>query len=241
MPALILLLLLGQDAPVPLPQPPPGPAATTREGERRFLDPKKVPAEGPSSTSFMAPGWKIESFSYGDLNGDAREDVVLRLVENLPFENEEGAWNDRHRALVIIFKRADGSFERAAVATRLIYCSTCAGALGDQEGANISVEIKGGVLNVSQMSGSRWATDHTWRFRYDAKAGRFALIGEDVETSDRAAGGGTSTSTNYLTGLRVTKKTAVLKEGQEPRVVSTRRTRLKPSRRFIEDVDYEEQ
>ena len=236
--AFILLMLL-QDAPRLLPPPPAGPPATIQQGERRLLDTARVPAAGISEEDFQVPGWKAEAIYRGDLNGDGRADAALQLVEDLPLERPDGVWNARHRALVLLLRRSDGSFERAAVAAKLVYCSTCAGVLGDPEGGNITAEIKDGVLSVTQLSGSRWAADHTWRFRRDPATGRFLLIGEDVETYDRAAGGGTSTSTNYLTGVRVVKKMRVPRGGDEALVTSTHRTRVRPARRFIEDVDYE--
>ena len=236
-----ILLLLVQDAAPQLPPPPAGPPATVRQGERRLLDLGRVPAEGRTEADFQVPGWKAEALYRGDLDGDGRADTALQLVEDLPLEGSDGVWNDRQRALLILLRRPDGSLARAAAATRLLYCSTCGGMLGDPAGGNISAEIKNGVLTVMQLSGSRWATDHTWRFRRDPRTGRFLLIGEDVETYDRAAGGGTNTSTNYLTGVRVTTKTRVPAGGDEPRVVSTSRTRVRTARRFLEDVDYEAQ
>lgn len=233
--AFIILLLLAP------PSPQAGPPATVSRGERRLLDLSRVAAEGPTEASFQPPGWKIEETYRGDLNGDGREDAALQLVEDLPTETADGAWNERHRALLVLLRRPDGTFARAAAATRLLYCSTCAGMLGDPSGANISAEIKNGVLSVSQLSGARWASEHTWRFRLDPAAGRFLLIGEDEDYYDRAVGDGTSTSTNLLTGVRVVKKTRVEREGAEPRVVSTRRTRVRAARRFLEDVDYEAQ
>jgi hypothetical protein len=236
-----ILLLLVQDAAPQLPPPPAGPPATIRQGERRLLDVSRVPAEGRSEADFQVPGWKAETLYRGDLDGDGREDTALQLVEDLPLETSDGVWNERHRALLILLRRPDGSLARAAAATKLLYCSTCGGMLGDPAGGNISAEIKNGVLIVSQLSGSRWASDHTWRFRRDPDTGRFLLIGEDVDSYDRAAGGGTNTSTNYLTGVRVVKKSQVPKGGDEPRVTSTTRARVKTARRFIEDVDYEAQ
>ena len=98
------------------------------------------------------------------------------------------AYTTRYRALVVLLARAGGGFKRAAVATRLLGCTLCAGALGDPEGINVQIDIKNGVLNVHQLSGSREATDLTQRFRYDAASGRFALIGQDSETYDRIGG-----------------------------------------------------
>jgi hypothetical protein len=211
--------------------------ATRQEDERRFLDASLVPAEGRAAADFVPRGWKLEEEVKGDLNGDRVADAALRLVEDLPVETG-GVWNARHRALVVLFGTA-GGFTRAAVASRLLYCSTCAGMLGDPEGGNISLEIKNGVLNVSQLSGSREATDLTQRFRHDPRAGRFLLIGEDIETRDRAVGDSQSESTNYLTGVRVSKKYRVRKQDGEPVLVSNVRRKVNTPRRFIEDVDYE--
>lgn len=217
----------------------PAPALSTRQdGERRFLDPQLVPAEGRAAADFVPRGWVSEEEVTGDLNGDGVTDVARRLVEDLPAETN-GVWNERHRALVLLFGKAGGGFVRAAVASRLLYCSLCAGVLGDPAGGNISLEIKNGVLIVSQLSGSRESTDITQRFRHDPRLKRFVLIGEDIETYDRLVGDGQTESTNYLTGVRVTKKHRVRKKDGEPVLVSTARKKVAARRRFIEDVDYE--
>ncbi len=216
-------------------------AASARQDEpRRFLDPALVPAEGAAPRAIVPPGWKTETDEgviTGDLNRDGAADAVLRLVEDMPVERPDGVLNTRYRALVILLARPGGGFRRAAVATRLLGCTLCAGALGDPEGGNVQLEIKNGVLNVNQLSGAREATDLTQRFRHDEATGRFLLIGEDVSEYDRAAGGGSSTSTNYLTGVRVAKRTAVGRGGRESN--STKTTRVPRATRFIEDVDYE--
>ena len=217
--------------------------ASARQDEpRRFLDPGLVPAEGAAPRDFVPRGWKTETDEgvvTGDLNRDGAPDAVLRLVEDMPVKGAGGVYNTRHRALVILLAKPGGGYTRAAVATKLLGCTLCAGALGDPKGGNIKIEIKDGVLNVNQLSGAREATDLTQRFRHDAASGRFQLIGEDVSEYDRAAGGGKSTSTNLLTGVRVTKTTRVLKGGRE--ATSTKTTRVPRASRFIEDVDYEKQ
>jgi hypothetical protein len=217
-------------------------AAARQDEPRRFLDPKQVPAEGAKPADFVPRGWKTETEEgvvTGDLNRDGAPDAVLRLVEDMPIERADGILNTRYRALVVLFAKPGGGFSRAAVATRLLGCSLCYGMLGDPAGGNIQVEIEKGVLNVSQLSGSREARDHTLRFRHDAASGRFRLIGEEVSDYDRAAGGGTSTSTNYLTGVRVTRAAGPLRRGRES--AAARTTRVPRATRFIEDVDYENQ
>jgi hypothetical protein len=216
--------------------------AARQDEERRFLDPKLVPAEGQSARDFVPKGWKLETGEgvvTGDLNRDGAADAVLRLVEDMPVESADGTLNTRYRALVILLARPGGGFARAAVATKLLGCSLCHGVLGDPEGGNIQVEVRSGVLDVSQLSGSREATDLTLRFRQDAAAGRFLLIGAERSDYDRAAGGGAATITNYLTGVRVIKTTKVGRGGRESTTSKT--TRVTRTRRFIEDVDYDEQ
>ncbi|HEX8286169.1 MAG TPA: hypothetical protein VF588_22605 [Pyrinomonadaceae bacterium] len=217
--------------------------AWARQDEpRRFLDPSLVPAEGLKPADFVPRGWKTETDEAvvtGDLNRDGAADAVVRLVEDMPLQNSEGVYNTRYRALVVLFAKPGGGYMRAAVATKLLGCSLCFGVLGDPEGGNIQVEIEKGVLNVSQLSGSREARDHTLRFRHDAASGRFQLIGEELSEYDRLEANGTSTSTNYLTGVRVFKTSRTLRGGRES--TSTKTTRVPRASRFIEDVDYEKQ
>lgn len=217
-------------------------AAAQDDDAPRYLDAKLVPAEGRAVADFVPRGWKLEGDEgelTGDLNRDGAPDKVLRLVEDIAVQRPDGVYNTRYRALVVLLAQTGGGFKRAAVATRLLGCTLCSGALGDPEGMNVTIEIKNGVLNVNQLSGAREATDLTQRFRYDAASARFALIGQDVETYDRLEGNSESVSTNYLTGLRVEKKSKVTKRGRDPVVVSNKTTHVKPARLFIEDVDYD--
>lgn len=218
------------------------PARQDEDDVARYIDAKLVPAEGRAVADFVPRGWRLEGDEgelTGDLNKDSVPDKVLRLVEDMPVQRPNGVYNTRYRALVVLLARAGGGFKRAAVATRLLGCTLCAGALGDPEGMNIQIEIKNGVLNVHQLSGASEMTDLTQRFRYDAPSGRFALTGQDVEDYDRLEGNSKSVSTNYLTGLRVEKKSKIRKRGQDPVVVSNKTTHVKPARLYIEDVDYE--
>jgi hypothetical protein len=218
-------------------------AGAARQDEApRLLDPKLVPAEGAAARDFVPQGWRLETdegLVSGDLNRDGAADAVLRLVEDMPTEASDGTLNTRYRALVILLAKQGGGFTRAAVATRLLGCTLCYGVLGDPAGGNIRIEIRNGVLDVSQLSGSREATDLTLRFRRDPATGRFLLIGAERSDYDRAAGGGTGTSTNYVTGVRVVKTTTVGRGGRER--TSSKTTRVPRARRFIEDVDYEKQ
>jgi hypothetical protein len=172
---------------------------------RVVLNEKLVPQAGTKVGDFVPKGWKIEQELRGHLNSDSLEDVVLQLIEDKPEQNSKGEYQDRYRALVILLKAPDGKYHRAAVAGKLIQCTGCGGVLGGGElGADL--KIAKGVLLVSQLSGSREATDHLRRFRYDGQTRRFLLIGEDIDEYDRATGSSVVTSRNYLTGQQVIEK-----------------------------------
>jgi hypothetical protein len=203
---------------------------------RRFIDLKQVPAEGGSAQDFVPRGWKIEGQTEGDLNADSRPDTALKLIEDLPDETADGALNVRYRALLVLLKMADGKLHRAAAADRLLQCTGCGGMLGTGGG---DITIEKGVLVVYQLSGSRESTDLTQRFRYDPGTKRFVLIGEDTVSSDRLTGESVNESSNYLTGVKIIKKTRYDKKGDRDTVVSSKTQRIPVSKRFIEDIDYE--
>ncbi|HVF43634.1 MAG TPA: hypothetical protein VM936_11515 [Pyrinomonadaceae bacterium] len=217
-------------------------AAIQDEGDApRYLDAKLVPAEGRAASDFVPRGWKLEGDGgelTGDLNRDGAPDKVLRLVEDIPVERPDGVYNTRYRALVVLLARAGGGFRRAAVATRLLGCTLCAGAMGDPEGRNITVRMTGDMLRVSQLSGARVATDLTQNFLYDAASGRFLYVSRYLEERDRVEASSDIVITNYVTGRRVSSKIRVKKPGAAP-IESNRTTRVRPARLFIEDVDYE--
>src|SRR3954468_1049274 len=99
----------------------------------RYLDAKLVPAEGRSVADFVPRGWKLEGDEgelTGDLNRDGAPDKVLRLIEDIAVQRPDGVYNTRYRALVVLLAQTGGGFKRAAVATRLLGCTLCSGALG---------------------------------------------------------------------------------------------------------------
>jgi hypothetical protein len=214
-------------------------AGTSRaqDDERRFIDLKQVAAEGSAAQDFVPRGWKIEGQTEGDLNGDSKPDTALKVIEDLPEETAEGTLNIRYRALLVLLRAENGKLHRAAAADRLLQCTGCGGMLGNPGGGDIT--IAKGVLIISQLSGSRESTDLTQRFRYDPSLKRFVLIGEDVVNSDRLTGESENESANYLTGVKIIKKTRYDQKNDREVVVSSRTQRIPARKRFIEDIDYE--
>lgn len=196
------------------------------------IDKSRIPAEAKDVKEFVPSGWKIEEQVTGDLNGDAVPDYALKLIEDKAAKTADDVANDRERALVIVLKNREGKLTRASVADKLLQCATCGGAFYGMLEAPANVQIKRGVLIVNQDHGSREVTELTYRFRYDAASGKFLLIGFDLLSRDRATGEDVSESTNYLTGVRVTKRGKGKKN-------TTSRTTVSKDKVDLEQVDNE--
>ena len=212
--------------------------SAAQDAVRVVLNEKLVPQEGVKVSDFVPKGWKIEQELRGHLNVDSLEDVVLQLIEDKPEENSKGEYQDRYRALVILLKAPDGKYRRAAVAGKFIQCTGCGGVLGSG-GVGADQKIVKGVLLVSQLSGSREATDRLQRFRYDKQSGRFLLIGEDIKEWDRGTGDSAVTSINYLTGQQVIEKKKYNQKLDKYVTIKKQRKELDRKQIFIEDVDNE--
>ncbi len=200
--------------------------------EAGVIDVSKVPATAANLKGFVPAGWKLEERIDGDLNDDGIADHALKLIEDKPAMAKDETMNERGRALVIVFEDKDGKFRNAAVADKLLQCASCGGAFYGVGEAPANIKIQKGVIVVEQDHGSRWVTDVTFRFRFDEQPNMFILIGFDYSSNDRAAGGGASESTNYLTGKRVTKKS----KGKKDTTTTSQVTKMRYS---IQEVDAE--
>ena len=206
------------------------PARSSAQDEAATIDASHIPAEARDANGFVPQGWKIEEKIAGDLNGDTVPDYALKLVEDKPAKTAEDMPNERGRALVVVLTGKDGRLARAAVASRLLQCTSCGGAFYGVVEAPANVSIARGVLVVNQDHGSRDITETTYRFRYEADTGRFALIGFDLSDRDRLTGITVTESTNYLTGLRITTRG----NGERDK---TSRTQVRREKIYLEQVD----
>lgn len=219
-------------------------AATGHAGAQEDDRPPRIemPSSGDSADKFVPRGWRIETETddtlVGDLNGDGRPDRLLRLVQDVPAETPDGVFTTRFRALAVLFGAPGGAYKRAAVTTRLLLCSTCAGVRGDPSGGgNIQIRIERGVIVVEQQSGSRFAYSHTLRLRYERETNRFLLIGEDFDNRDTATGDRTEESSNYLTGVRLIRTYRYDRRRDAEALASTKTARITRQRKFLEDID----
>ena len=193
------------------------------------LNPSTLPSDGKKAEDFVPHGWKIAAAVTGDLNGDGRVDRVIQLVPN-DYDAEGVVSAPESQAAMILLSADEGKLRRAVVSTKLLVT------MAPQY--SLQMSIKNGVLVVNQNYGMSDVVDVTDRFRYDAKSGRFVLIGKDVFNYHRPQGPnwpGVLVSENYLTGVRLTQTDRWLKNGTNK--PTTQRERMVRSQLFIEDVD----
>lgn len=193
------------------------------------FDAARVPAEGAGEREFVPAGWKVDGRAEGDLDGDGRADLALRLVPGVYDSSGVGAAPES-QALLVLLSSVGGRWRRAGLATKLLVPTV------PQYIFNLSV--KGGVLVVNQNYGMTDVADLTHRFRYDAAAGRFLLIGKDAFNYHRPQGPrwpAVKVSENYLTGVRLT--TEERWRGERQLKPAEKREQMARSRVFLEDVD----
>ncbi len=193
------------------------------------LSVKQVPLRADAPILFAPRGWKIEKRIGGDLNRDKIADAALVLVENKPAKDSEGDATERKRALVVLLREGKG-FRRAGFNNSLLLGTRDGGAFFGVMETPVDVSIKRGVLVISMESGSRDVLETTHKFRLDRRTQRFYLIGFNSSTRDRAAGGGTTLSENYLTGV---KKSEIYYGDDEGR---TKTSRISRKLRTLESV-----
>lgn len=204
--------------------------------EKVWFDDSALPRTAANTEMFVPEGWMIEEPVSGDLNNDSLPDTALALVEQAK-ENAGGETSDsRERVLMILFKNSKGEFERVATAKNILICTACGGVLGGETSAS-DIKIQKGVLVINTLTGSRESTETTFRFRYDPKVKKIALIGYDKIERDRATGASTSRSTNFLTGVRITEEFQYNRKSDKDLKKSGIRSKVSKPTQYFEDVN----
>jgi len=197
---------------------------------------KQIPREGSSLQAFLPNGWTVEMQKSGDLNGDGTADILAMLIQDKPALDPDGVVNQRYRGLIVLLNTSDNAFRLAGTNDSLLQCTTCGGVKG-----TVYMDIKKGVIILSQMSGSREFVDVTWRFRHDAKTQRFLLIGKDVENGDSILGTGTIESCNCLTGQKITKTYRYDQTGERKIILRTTKGGCPKATPFLEQIGAEQE
>jgi hypothetical protein len=216
LPFFLLLLLLSLSSRVP--------------AQEKAFDLSQLPREGRSLADFTPPGWEDEEKADGDLNADGIADIAAILVQSSSGPNAE----ESQRILLVLVGGANGKFSLGGSNGELLMCVHCGGV---KESAG--VDIKKGVVIVSQLIGSREFTDQIWRFRYAAKSRRFVLIGKDIRHGDGALGTGKKESFNFLTGIKISESYRYDQKRDREITRSSKKEKIPKRTPFLEDVRME--
>jgi hypothetical protein len=216
LPFFLLLLLLSLSSGVP--------------AQEKASDLSQLPREGRSLADFTPPGWAVEEKADGDLNADGIADIAAILVQSSSGPNAE----ESQRILLVLVGGANRKFSLGGSNGELLMCVHCGGV---KESAG--VDIKKGVVIVSQLIGSREFTDQIWRFRYAAKSRRFVLIGKDIRHGDGALGTGKKESFNFLTGIKISESYRYDQKRDREITRSSKKEKIPKRTPFLEDVRME--
>ncbi len=211
-------------------------AAAAQAQDSKPLNIARVPIRADAPVLFAPRGWKIEKRIDGDLNRDKVSDAALVLVEDTTAKNASGDPAPRQRALVVLLRDGKG-WRRVGFSGELLLGTRDGGAFYGVVETPVEVAIVRSGIIVKMEAGSREVTETTHRLRYEpAKKGVY-LIGLDSVTRDRATADVTSTSTNFLTGVR---RTAIFKGNSTKGVTKTSRvsTKLRALESLREDDRY---
>lgn len=196
------------------------------QAQQNMFFSKKLPATAPALRDFVPQGWVVESQVSGDLNGDGVADIAAVLVEG------KSSADDRQRGLIVLQAIAGKGYSVLGSNGKMLQCQGCGGV---KDGVNVNV--KNGVLIVSQFSGSREYSVSTWRFRLDAASQRLQLIGLDEEEADGMVGKGSTVSTNLLTGQQISESYQYDEKRDRKVILSSKKSKVTKGGTLLEDTD----
>ena len=153
---------------------------------------RKIPLTGNKPEDFVPAGWEIHGgIARGDLNGDRLIDYALDITPNDTSGETEDFFYD---AVIVLFGEKGRRLRRAGFNDKLS---------DNGFGSKQTASIEKGILITSNNYGNNYATDVTFKFRFDKQANDLLLIGFDYETYTRSGNeDGFISSYNFLTGVK---------------------------------------
>jgi len=170
----------------------------------------QLPASGATAQAFVPEGWTIELQQAGDLNKDARDDMVLvlRMQDPANVVRNEGLgaseFDTNPRLLAVLFAEAAGGYRRVLQDHALIPRPDNP-VMDDYLDGDDAVLVRRGAFTVRLHS---WASAGTWytsstTFTFRHQDGCFRLIGHDSSWMHRGSGETGSTSLDFAAGKGV--------------------------------------
>lgn len=178
----------------------------------------RIPPPSPTAeelAAYMPDGAKIETRLDADVTGDGMVDVVfVAASEDVRVLKVMAAYADE-------FNNGHEPIGEAAMETYPL--------------GSASLSVKKGVLLVEDLTGGTTAIQSLYRYRFDPKARRMRLIGDDVTLYSRTnAHDSTAISTNRLTGAQTVTRSVVGKDGYTDQPAQKKTVSTKPV--YMEDA-----
>jgi hypothetical protein len=145
--------------------------------KKKFI-PKKYKVKLPPKvdakelTTFILNGYQLVSYSYGDFNGDQKQDAVL-LLKQLD-EEKQAAISEKpiERPLIILMRGEDEKLVPTARNDRAVYCYKC----GSEFGSPLTeILIEGNTFSIHHEAGSAQRWTRLISFTYDINKSIFSL------------------------------------------------------------------
>jgi hypothetical protein len=188
--------------------------------------------EAKSAQALLPRPYVVEQQLAGDLDKDGDADVVLLGVDG-PAVADEDTVGDGDRILIVA-RRNKSSFTLVGKSTSAVLCRRCGGAFWGGLPAPVDLALNKGVLVVKQEAGAREVNSWTHRYRVEGSISR--LIGLDELLYDRGSGGEVSVSTNYLTGVTITRVTGQVENAPKPGTVKGKPRTIRLERVTLEQT-----
>jgi hypothetical protein len=181
-------------------------AATAAFAAERILSP---PMSAEEVANYIPDGARIETRLDADVNGDGMPDTIFVAA------------SDDRRVLKVMMAYVD-EFDTGHEPVGEVEMDV------DPLGT-ASLSVKKGVLLVEDLTGGTTAIQSLYRYRFEAKAHRMRLIGDDVTLYSRTnAHDATEVSTNRLTGVQIIKHRVVGDDGYTERPAQKKAVPIKP-------------
>lgn len=181
--------------------------------------PPSQPKESGELRSRLPKGATVEAQLVADFNNDGLRDFAA-----------VGRTEEDRKLVVFVAFSSDTDMGYRPVGDMAMDVSP----LGDAK-----LTFKNGTLIVEDLTGGTSAISSLYRFRYEKAADRMRLTGDDVTYYSRTyMHGSLEVSTNRLTGVRITKRSAVRGQGEYASLVPGRSIKSTVSRKpiYMEDA-----
>lgn len=136
-----------------------------REEEPGFQLPDEV-------KPFVEAGMKAIAYAKSDLNADGTLDYII-VLEKLEKPQEEIYADTSARPTLIIVRDKNEKLKLAARNERVVFCSTCAGGMGDPFD---DITIERGGFSITNRGGTRERWIESYDFKYSRRDNNWRLV-----------------------------------------------------------------